>query len=238
MKRELLVVKNLTIRYNKAEVVKSVSFAIDEGQTVALIGSNGAGKTSTLKAISGLLNLSEGQIFFGSKRIDRLEPFKIARMGIVHVPERNKIFPTMSVLDNLLLSAHYLRDQKKISSMLKDVMELFPALKSKKSQVAGTLSGGERQMLAIGCGLMAFPKLLLLDEPSLGLAPLLVAQISDWVKEINKVGITILLSEQNAHLAFDCSHWVYVFESGIVALSGKPEDLAKNPAIASTYIGT
>jgi branched-chain amino acid transport system ATP-binding protein len=238
MNTELLLVNNLTVSYNKAEVVKSASFTVAEGKTVALIGSNGAGKTTILRTISRLVNPSGGEIFFRSKRIDQLEPYKVARMGIVHVPERNKIFPAMSVLENLLLSAHCQRDQKKISSMLKEVMGLFPALRPRKSQVAGTLSGGERQMLAIGCGLMASPKLLLLDEPSLGLAPILVAQISDWVKEINKAGITILLSEQNAHLAFGCSQWVYVFESGTVAVSGKPEELAKNQTIANTYIGT
>lgn len=234
----LLEVYNLRTHYGKVEAVKGVSFTIDEGEIVALIGSNGAGKTTILRTISGLTHPTSGQIMFLDKRIDMLSPAAIVRLGIAHVPEGRKLFPHLTVLENLRLGAFVRKiDKQELNRNLEEVYEHFPLLRERTKQQAGSLSGGEQQMLAMGRGLMSRPKLLLLDEPSLGLAPRLVEEIATIIMDIQKRGLSIILVEQNAFLALRLADRGYVLETGRMALEGSGDELLGNEHVKKAYLG-
>src|SRR5512139_509440 len=217
----LLEIQELCCHYGGAEVLKGITLRIPEGRIVTIIGANGAGKTTTLRAISGLKKPTSGSITFRDERIDVLSPQGIVRRGVVQVPEGRQLFPYMSVLDNLRVGSYLHRDKDELREKLENVFARFPRLKERKSQKANTLSGGEQQMLAIGRGLMASPKILLLDEPSLGLSPMNVMEIGRIVRDINSRGISVILVEQNARLALDVAHYAYVFETGCIVLEGE-----------------
>jgi branched-chain amino acid transport system ATP-binding protein len=210
---------------------------IEEGQVASIVGSNGAGKSTTLNPISGVLRSSSGSIEFVGKRIENLPPHQIVEMGLVQIPEARLLFPYMTVLENLELGAFTSRARKEIKESLESVFELFPILNDRKHQLAGTLNGGEQQMLAIARGLMAKPRLLMLDEPSLGLAPLLVKQVFETVKRINSHGITVLLVEQNVFHSLSISDEAYVLENGRVVLEGKGKEILDNPQVKEAYLG-
>ena len=210
---------------------------VDEGELVALVGPNGAGKTTTLRAISGLLKPAEGSIRFDGKSLAKESPNKIVELGICQVPEGGRIFTSMSVLENLELGAYVAQARKEKNQSLKWIFEIFPRLEERQDQRAGTLSGGERQMLAIGRALMAKPRLLLLDEPSFGLAPLLVEHIFEMISEINRQGVTVLLVEQNAHMALSIANRAYVLETGKIVLSGDARELASSEEVRKAYLG-
>jgi len=232
----LLEVKELHTFYGTIEALKGISLEVEEGEIVTLIGSNGAGKSTTLRSISGLTPPREGSIRFDDLEIGETPPQEIVRLGISQSPEGRKVFQRMTVQENLDLGA-YLRRDNEIVSDIDRVFDLFPRLKERASQKAGTMSGGEQQMLAIGRALMAQPKLLLLDEPSMGLAPILVERIYETVAEINKQGTTILLVEQNANFALEVSNRAYVLETGTVALSDDADKLMDNPDVQKAYLG-
>lgn len=224
--------------YGKAHVLKKISMELKEGEIVTLIGANGAGKSTTLKTISGIIHPISGTIELMGKRVERFSPMRIVRMGVSHVPEGRRVFPDMMVIENLQMGAFVLgNDRKMIEKALERVYQLFPVLKERSGQLAGTLSGGEQQMLAMGRGLMSDPKVYLLDEPSLGLAPILVDKIFEVIVEINRQGKTILLVEQNAYLAFNITHRVYVMETGKIAMEGKASDLLDNEYVKKAYLG-
>lgn len=233
----LLEVKNLTVYYYKVAALKGVSFDVEEGSIVTLIGSNGAGKTTTMRTISGLKHPSSGEIWFESQRIDRLAPERINRLGIAQVPEGRRVFPQMSVMENLMMGAYLRKDTDAISRDLEAVFEHFPRLKERRRQAGGTLSGGEQQMLAMGRALMSDPKLLLLDEPSLGMSPIVVSEVAKIVREISKRGRTILLVEQNARLALALAQKGYVLETGSIVLEGASKELIKNDLVKKAYLG-
>ena len=233
LEEKLLEAKDLVVHYGKTQALKSVSLNIPEGMIVALIGANGAGKSTILRIISGLMSPTSGEVWFEGKRIDRTPAHQIARLGIAHVPEGRRLFTKMSVLDNLRIGS---RDGKRTTEAMERVFEHFPILKQRVKQRAGTLSGGEQQMLAIGRGLMAEPRLLLLDEPSLGLSPIMTSEIAQIIVEINRQGTTILLAEQNARLALKLSQKGYVLETGLIALSGNTENLVHNEAVIRAYL--
>lgn len=231
----MLKVDDLNVYYGKIHALQGVSFEVNEGETVSLIGANGAGKSTTLKTISGLLRSKTGGVTFMGEDISKIDSYKLVERGLAHVPEGRRIFLKMSVMENLEMGAYI---NKKINKEdIEDVFEKFPRLKERKDQVAGTLSGGEQQMLAMGRALMSHPKLLMLDEPSMGLAPLLVEQIFEIIKELHKAGTTILLVEQNAEMALDISDRAYVIESGKVALSGTGKELKDSNIIKKAYLG-
>jgi branched-chain amino acid transport system ATP-binding protein len=234
----MLDVQNLHTFYGNIEALKGVSLEVEEGEVVTLIGSNGAGKSTTLRSISGLTPPREGSIRFEGKEIGETAPQDIVRLGISQAPEGRKIFPRMNVRENLDLGAYLRRDSKAVATDLDRVFDLFPRLKERATQKAGTMSGGEQQMLAIGRAMMAAPKLLLLDEPSMGLAPVLVERIYETIAEINRQGTTILLVEQHATFALDVSARAYVLETGEVALSDSSDALLKNPEVQKAYLGT
>lgn len=233
----LLEVRHIHTRYGKVGCLEGVSLSVKEGEIVALLGANGAGKTTTLKTISGLIHPAAGKIFFKEKPIDALLPEEIVRLGIAHAPEGRKIFQKLDVLENLELGAFIRPDRSEIQRDIEEIYELFPILKKRMKQEAGTLSGGEQQMLAIGRALMSRPSLLLLDEPSLGLAPIYVSAIFQMIQKINKLGKTILLVEQNAHMALKIAHRAYVLETGRIALEGKASDLVNEPSVKNAYLG-
>jgi branched-chain amino acid transport system ATP-binding protein len=232
----LLELKNITVRYGMAEAVRGVSLDLAEGEIITLIGANGAGKSTILKTISGVKKPTTGEIWFRGERIDKLSPEKIVARGIAHVPERRRIFPYMSVNDNLKAGA-YLRKDSEIGPDLENVFHHFSLLKQRLGQMAGTLSGGEQQMLAMARGLMAGPSLMLLDEPSLGLAPLLVMEIANIATEINKQGVGIILVEQNAGLAFRLAQKAYVLETGSIVLEGDTAELLNDQRVKEKYLG-
>jgi branched-chain amino acid transport system ATP-binding protein len=232
----LLEVKELHTFYGNIEALKGVSLEVEEGEVVTLIGSNGAGKSTTLRSISGLTPPREGTIKFDGKEIGETAPQEIVRLGISQAPEGRRVFPRMSVLENLELGA-FLRRDESIRGDLERVFELFPRLKERERQKAGTMSGGEQQMLAIGRALMSKPRLLLLDEPAMGLAPVLVERIYETVAEINRQGTTILLVEQNASFALEVAKRGYVLETGTVALSDTSDALRENPEVQRAYLG-
>ena len=232
-----LSLKDIRVDYDGAEAIKGVSLEIDQGTLVTLIGANGAGKSTILRAISGLKPPSSGEIWFEGRRIDTLRAPMIVRLGISHAPEGRRLFPYMTVLENLKLGAFLRSDREEIAEDFETVFTHFHKLKERKDQEAGTLSGGEQQMVAIGRALMARPKLLLLDEPSLGLAPLLVREISKIILEINKKGTGIVLVEQNAHMALRLAHRGYVIETGRIALHGDARDLLHNEHVKKAYMG-
>ena len=234
----MLEIKNLHVSYGAINALHGISLSVKPGRIVTLIGANGAGKTTTLKTISGLLKPKSGEIFYDGKNIAGLPPHQIVARGLSHVPEGRMIFANLTVLENLQLGAYLQKDRKIIRHELEHVFSLFPRLKEREKQIAGTLSGGEQQMLAIGRALMSKPKLLLLDEPSLGLAPLLVKTIFEKIVEINREqGLTILLVEQNANLALEISHFGYVLETGKIILQDESAALRQNPQVKSAYLG-
>ncbi len=231
----MLDVRNINVYYGNIHALKDVSFTVNTGEIVALIGANGAGKSTTLKTVSGLLRSRTGDITFNGKSIAHTEPYKLVSEGLAHVPEGRRIFLQMTVMENLEMGAYTRRDGMKED--IADVFARFPRLKHRKNQVAGTLSGGEQQMLAMGRALMSHPKLLMLDEPSMGLAPILVQQIFDIIKELHKAGTTILLVEQNAEMALAIADRAYVCESGRIVLSGTGAELAASDSIKRAYLG-
>lgn len=235
---ELLKVENLEIYYGSIEALKGVSLEVHEMEIVTVLGANGAGKSTLLRAISGLLPIHHGKITFRNKELNNVKAFKIVVGGISHVPEGRKVFSTLTVDENLNLGAYTRRNDKNgIKESKERVYDLFPILKSRRNQLSGTLSGGEQQMLAIGRGLMSNPQLLLLDEPSLGLAPLLVKQIFKIIKEINEQGVAILLVEQNARKALSISQRGYVLETGNITISGLSSELKDNKRVQEAYLG-
>lgn len=234
----MLEIKNLVVNYGAIAALHGISLSVPDGKIVTLIGANGAGKTTTLKTISGLLKPGGGEIVYDGKNIAGLPPHQIVARGISQSPEGRMIFANLTVLENLHLGAYLQKDKAVVQRELERVFVLFPRLKERAQQIAGTLSGGEQQMLAIGRALMSRPKLLLLDEPSLGLAPLLVKTIFEKIVEINREqGLTILLVEQNANLALEISHFGYVLETGKVVLQGDSAELRLNPRVKSAYLG-
>jgi branched-chain amino acid transport system ATP-binding protein len=238
VKKLLLEVKDITVHYYKVSAVRNISITVEDGEIVALIGPNGAGKTTTLRAISGLKHPTTGEIHFKGQRIDKLPPHKINALGIAMVPEGRRVFPQMTVLENLLLGAYLRKDKDEIQKNLEGVVfRHFPRLKERKKQDAGTLSGGEQQMLAMGRALMSAPKLLLLDEPSLGLSPIMCMEIGKIISNIHTEGKTVILVEQNARLALALSQHAYVIETGDIALSGPAEELRENDNVKKAYLG-
>lgn len=233
----MLLVEDVHVSYGPIRALKGINFLVEEGEIVALIGANGAGKSTILKTISGLLKPIQGRILFAGREINDLSSHQIVSLGISQVPEGRRIFPLMSVLENLEIGAYQRRDRLQIQKDLKRVYQLFPRLEERKSQVAGTLSGGEQQMLAIGRGLMSKPILMLLDEPSMGLAPLLVKEIFAIIREINEGGATILLVEQNAHMALSVAQKGYVLETGRITISGSASALAGDERVRKAYLG-
>ena len=233
----LVEINDIDVSYGDVQVLHGVALEVREGEIVTIVGANGAGKSTLLKTIAGILRSTRGEIQFLGERIDHLHPHQIVEKGLVRIPEGRKIFPSLSVLENLELGSYLPKAKAKRSESLEKVFSLFPVLKERSKQVAGTLSGGEQQMLAIGRGLMSLPRLLMLDEPSLGLAPLLVREIFRTVREINKEGTTILLVEQNVFNALDMAHEGYVLENGRIVLRGKSRDLLGNEHIKESYLG-
>ena len=233
----LLDVKGITVHYHKVAAVRDISIEVEEGGVVTLIGANGAGKSTTLRAISGLKHPTTGEIWFKDQRIDRLPPEKINKMGIAQVPEGRRVFPQMTVLENLFMGAFLRKDVDGINRDLEGVFEHFPILKERRKQDGGTLSGGEQQMLAMGRALMSNPKLLLLDEPSLGLSPIMCAEIAKIIKDIHAEGRTIVLVEQNARLALALAQKGYVLETGNIVLHGDAKELRENEQVKKAYLG-
>lgn len=230
-------IKDLNVHYGAIHALKNVSLQVNEGEIVTLIGSNGAGKTSTLRTISGLVPKSSGTIEFMDKPIENTKATDIVKMGISHVPEGRRIFSDMTVLENLEMGAYLRNDKDGIKEDILDIYNKFPRLKERKSQLAGTLSGGEQQMLAISRALMSKPKFLLLDEPSMGLAPVIVQDIFKLIKQINEEGTTIFLVEQNANMALSISNRAYILETGEVVMSGNASELLESDDVKKAYLG-
>ena len=237
MSETILKIEDLQVRYGGIEAVKGISFDVQQGQIVTLIGSNGAGKSSTLRTISGLVKPSGGKITFQGEDITGKDPTQIVTQGVTLVPEGRRIFPDMTVLENLKIGAYLRKDKEEIEKDIEWVYELFPRLKERNWQLAGTLSGGEQQMLAVGRGLMSRPKVLMMDEPSLGLAPLVVRDIFSIIQEINKQGVTILLIEQNANMALKIADLAYVLETGTITMSGTGAELLADEKVKEAYLG-
>lgn len=233
----MLTINNVETYYGNIRALKGVSLTVPEGSTVILLGANGAGKSTTLKTISGLVPAASGTIEFENRRIDRLAPERIVRLGISHVPEGREVFKELTVVENLKMGAYTRRDKREIEASYESVYSLYPVLKERRLQLAGTLSGGEQQMLAIGRALMGRPKLLLLDEPSLGLAPKLVEEIFSVIHRINQEGITVLLVEQNANKALGIAEYGYVLETGSIALEDQAANLLENDHVRRSYLG-
>lgn len=233
----MLEVKDLHVHYGVIEALKGVSLEVNEGEIVSLIGANGAGKTTMLQAISGIVKKTSGEVVFLGNSIFKANPKNIVSAGLTQVPEGRRIFTGLSVYENLMMGAFLRKDKKGIEEDIQKIYQQFPILKERINQDASTLSGGEQQMLAMGRALMAKPKLLLLDEPSMGLAPILVKEIFSIIKEINEQGTTVLLVEQNAKMALSIAHRAYVMETGKVVLSGTGEELATSPEIQKAYLG-
>ncbi|MDQ6859180.1 MAG: ABC transporter ATP-binding protein [Chloroflexota bacterium] len=233
----LLELEGVDALYGRIRALRGVTISVDQGEVVALIGSNGAGKTTTLRTISGLMHPPSGSIRFGGTDISRMAAHQIVGLGICQSPEGRRLFPRMQVIDNLRMGAFLRNDRDGVQKDMDRVYELFPRLKERTTQLAGTLSGGEQQMLAIGRALMSKPKLLMLDEPSLGLAPILVETIFQIVREINAQGIPILLVEQNAHKALEVAHRAYVLETGSIVKTGSGKELLDSPDVQRAYLG-
>lgn len=233
----LLEVNNLEVHYGVIKALKNVSFEVNEGEIIALIGANGAGKTTTLQTISGILPVTSGNIVLNGQDITKVPAHKIVRLGISQVPEGRRVFSQLSVLDNLKMGAFIRNDKEQIEADLENIYKRFPRLFERKNQLAGTLSGGEQQMLAMGRALMSNPKILLLDEPSMGLSPILVSEIFDIIKSINESGVTVLLVEQNAKKALSIANRAYALETGNVVVSGNAADLINDDKIKKAYLG-
>ena len=233
----LLELKDVWIHYRKVAAVQGISISVEEGEIVTLIGANGAGKSTTLRTISGLKRVTSGEIEFAGERIDRIAPENVTKLGIAHVPEGRHVFPYMSVVENLEMGAYLRTDKAAISKGYEEVFEHFPRLKERRKQQAGTLSGGEQQMLAMGRALMNDPKLILMDEPSLGLSPILCREIAKIIRDLHQAGRTIVLVEQNARLALALAQKGYVMETGKIALEGPASELRENDEVQHTYLG-
>lgn len=234
----LLEIKGLTVNYGGIEALKGIDFVVEEGEIVTLIGANGAGKSTTLKSISGLVKSSAGEILLNGQKISNLDPQKIVAQGISLVPEGRKVFPNLTVLENLRIGAYLEKDHSVVERDLELAYQLFPRLKERHWQSAGTLSGGEQQMLAVARGLMANPKILMMDEPSLGLAPLVVKDIFRTIQEINATGVTVLLIEQNANAALKIANRGYVMVTGNITLTGTGNELLNDESVKEAYLGT
>lgn len=232
----MLKVENIEVYYGVIKALKGISFEVNKGEIVALIGANGAGKTTILHTVTGLLQPKTGKIYYKDKDITKTPAHKIVSMGIAHVPEGRRIFSELSVLDNIKLGAYTRKDKNEIEQSIKSVYERFPRLEERKNQIAGTLSGGEQQMLAMGRALMSKPDFILMDEPSMGLSPLLVSEIFDIIKKINESGTTVLLVEQNAKKALSIADRAYVLETGNIALSGDAKSLMNNDSVKKAYL--
>lgn len=233
----MLEVNDLKVYYGMIQAIKGVSFHVNEGEVIALIGANGAGKTTILHTISGLLTPKEGTVTFEGKDIVKIPGHKIVSMGMAHVPEGRRVFAQLSVLQNLKMGAYTRRDKAEIDATLKTVFQRFPRLEERQNQLAGTLSGGEQQMLAMGRALMSHPKIILMDEPSMGLSPIFVNEIFDIIQEVSKSGTTVLLVEQNAKKALSIADRAYVLETGKIVLEGKASDLLNDDSIKKAYLG-
>ncbi|MBR3348862.1 MAG: ABC transporter ATP-binding protein [Solobacterium sp.] len=233
----MLKVENLVVRYGMIEAIKDISFEVNDGEIVTLIGANGAGKTTTMQTISGLLKPASGAVYLDGVDITKVPPHKIVTMGLAQVPEGRRVFAQQTVLENLELGAYYRKDKDEIAKDMKNVFELFPRLEERKGQLAGTLSGEEQQMLAMGRALMAKPKIMLMDEPSMGLSPLLVKEIFRIIEDINKQGTTVLLVEQNAKMALGIADRAYVLETGKITLEGTGAELAASEQVRKAYLG-
>lgn len=233
----MISVKELDAGYGDIQVLRGVSLEINEGEIVSLVGANAAGKSTMVKALSGIIKPWRGQVLFDGVRVDTLEPHEIVELGIIQVPEGRRLFPQMSVLENLLLGAYTPRARGDYEKTLRDIFEMFPILKERQNQLAGSLSGGEQQMCAIGRGLMAKPKLLMLDEPSLGLAPILVAQVLNMVKAIREQGVTVLLVEQNVRQSLALADRGYVLENGRIVMEGPSAALLADDRLRQAYLG-
>ena len=235
----MLKLKNVWVKYGKKAAVRKLSLSVKKGAFVTILGANGAGKTTTLNAISGIVKIKKGQgeIFFKGKKISGLKPGKIASLGIIQIPEGRKIFPLLTVRENLQVGAYLQKDKREVQRSLDKALDLFPDLKDKLNAKGRELSGGQQQMLAIARGLMAQPEVLLLDEPSLGLSPILRQHLAEKIKEINRDGVTVVLVEQNARLGLMLASYGYVLENGELALQGKTSDLMRNEAVKKAYLG-
>ncbi|MDA8409065.1 MAG: ABC transporter ATP-binding protein [Treponema sp.] len=233
----MLSVKNLKVNYGRIEAIKDVSFEVPDGKIVTLIGANGAGKTTTLRALSGLEKASGGSVAFKGNDITNMEAHRLVSLGISHVPEGRKIFPTLTVTENLELAGWTLKDRREIKKRMDEVFDFFPRIKERASQLGGTLSGGEQQMLAVGRAIVTGGDILLLDEPSMGLAPVLVEEIFSKIVALNKRGTTILLVEQNAAEALEIADFAYVLEVGYTTLSGPAKEIAADPRVREAYLG-
>ncbi len=233
----MLEIKDLEVYYGIIQAIKGVSFEVNEGEVIALIGANGAGKTTILHTITGLLEAKKGSVTFDGKEITKTPAHKIVSMGMAHVPEGRRVFANLSVLQNLKMGAYTLKDKDEIARNLETVYRRFPRLEERQNQLAGTLSGGEQQMLAMGRALMSQPRIILMDEPSMGLSPIFVNEIFDIIKEVSAGGTTVLLVEQNAKKALSISNRAYVLETGKIVLEGKANDLLNNDSIKKAYLG-
>lgn len=232
----ILEVQDLEVYYGVIQAIKKISFDVNQGEIIALIGANGAGKTTTLQTITGLIPSKAGKIFYEDKEITKVPGHKLVSMGIAHVPEGRRVFAQLTVLQNLKLGAYTRSDKAEMAETLKMVYERFPRLEERKNQLAGTLSGGEQQMLAMGRALMSHPKLIVMDEPSMGLSPIYVNEIFDIIQKINDDGTTVLLVEQNAKKALSISHRAYVLETGNIVLSGAAKDLLNDDSVKKAYL--
>ena len=233
----MLEVKDLHVYYGVIQALKGISFEVNQGEVIALIGANGAGKTTTLQTLTGLLSAKEGSVVFEGKDITRVPAHKIVEMGIAHVPEGRRVFSDLSVYENLKMGAYTRKDKKEIEESLANVYKRFPRLEERKNQMAGTLSGGEQQMLAMGRALMSKPRIILMDEPSMGLSPLFVGEIFKIIEEVSKAGTTVLLVEQNAKKALSIADRGYVLETGKIVKTGKAADLLNDDSIKKAYLG-
>lgn len=233
----MLEIKDLEVYYGMIQAIKGISFEVNEGEVIALIGANGAGKTTILHTITGLLEAKKGSVSFDGKDITKVPAHKIVSMGMAHVPEGRRVFANLSVLQNLKMGAYTRKDKNEIEETLKTVYKRFPRLEERQNQLAGTLSGGEQQMLAMGRALMSHPRIILMDEPSMGLSPIFVNEIFDIIKEVSAGGTTVLLVEQNAKKALSISDRAYVLETGKIVLSGNADDLLNNDSIKKAYLG-
>ena len=233
----MLEIKDLEVYYGVIQAIKGISFEVNQGEVIALIGANGAGKTTTLHTITGLLSPKKGSVIYEGTDITKIPAHKIVSLGMAHVPEGRRVFADLSVYENLKMGAYTRKDKNEVEETLEKVYERFPRLKERKNQMAGTLSGGEQQMLAMGRALMSKPKIILMDEPSMGLSPILVNEIFDIIQEVSKSGTTVLLVEQNAKKALSIADRAYVLETGKIVLDGKAEDLLNDDSIKKAYLG-
>lgn len=233
----LLEVKDLQVNYGVIRAIKGISFEVNEGEIVSLIGANGAGKTTTMQSIMGLIPIKGGTVTYDGKVINKVPGHKLVSMGMSQVPEGRRVFQELTVYENLIMGAYTRKDKKQIKNDVEDIYTRFPRLGERRNQIAGTLSGGEQQMLAMGRAMMSHPKLIMLDEPSMGLSPLLVDQVFDIIKDFHKQGMTVLLVEQNAKKALSISDRAYVLETGDITMSGAGEELLSNESVKKAYLG-